>query len=68
MTPAELDDCLETVRWPASTLATALGRKESEVLAWIAGAKPIPAKTAAWVKTLADAHQALEMARPKARR
>lgn len=67
MTHEELEDCLETARWPASTLAEALGRKEEEVLAWLAGAKPIPAKTAAWVKTLADAHIALDMNKPRPR-
>lgn len=67
MTNDELADCLETVRWPASTLAEALGRNEDEVFAWLSGAKPIPAKTAAWIKTLANAHFALEMDKPRPR-
>ncbi|WP_412033240.1 hypothetical protein ACLIR7_09570 [Nitratireductor aquimarinus] len=65
MTHEELADCLEMVRWPTSTLAEALGRDEAEVFAWLAGEKPIPAKTAAWIKTLADAHLALEMNKPR---
>lgn len=67
MTGDELKDCLEAARWSTSTLAEALGRKEGEVLAWLDDAKPIPAKTAAWIRTFADAHCALEMSKPAPR-
>lgn len=67
LTGEELQDCLEAIRWPLSTLAEALGREDDDILAWISGAKPIPAKTAAWIKTMADAHMALEMSKPKPR-
>jgi hypothetical protein len=53
----ELSEILDTLRWPGSTLATALGLDESTVRRWLKRATPIPDRVAAWLRPLAAFHK-----------
>lgn len=68
MTPSRFVECLEALHWSNDQLAAILECDEGRVEGWAIGLEPIPAKVAAWVETLASAHEALEDDRPKLRR
>lgn len=65
MTPERLDECLEALRWPSSTLAAAFDCKPSLVEAWLDGEKETPPKAAAWIETVAMHMEAAEGLKPK---
>jgi hypothetical protein len=59
MIPGRLRQCLKILRWKADDLAAELGRRECEVKAWIEGHAPAPLAVAAWIESLAKAHETL---------
>lgn len=59
------NECLEHVHWSTETLAGILGCDESLTEAYSMGLTEVPVKLAAWLETLAQAHEALESERPK---
>jgi hypothetical protein len=68
MTPSRFVECLEALHWSNDQLAAIMECDEGRVEAWAIGLEPIPAKVAAWVETLAKAHEALEGDKPKLRK
>lgn len=68
MTPAELGAALQTIRWTPDILARALRCDVSLIHAWLDGNVEIPMKAGIWIRTLAEAHEAMEAERPKALR
>lgn len=58
MTPARFTECLLLIRWTPINLASALQCQLSWVEALEAGNEEIPAGLAAWLETLAQAHEA----------
>lgn len=65
MTPDQLDDALHAIRWTPDILARALECDVSLVQAWLDGNAEVPMKTAAWIKVVAEHHQAFEQTKPK---
>lgn len=65
MTPERLDECLSLIRWSPDTLARCFGCDVSLVEAWLSGEVEIPMKAGAWIKVLAEAHEAAETLKPK---
>lgn len=61
MTPARFSECLRHLRWTATNLASALQCDVSWVEALEAGNEEIPAGLAAWLETLALAHEAVSI-------
>lgn len=59
MTPQRFSDCLLHIRWTPINLASALQCELSWIEALEAGNEEIPAGLAAWLETLAQAHEAL---------
>jgi hypothetical protein len=64
MTPTRLVQCLGTIRWTSLDLADALECDVSLVEAWLEDYEEIPARTAAWIETLATVHAAAEAEKP----
>lgn len=65
MTPERLDECLSIIRWSPDTLARCFGCDVSLVDAWLSGEVEIPMKAGAWIKVLAESHEAAETLKPK---
>ncbi|TCL70518.1 hypothetical protein [Rhizobium sp. BK251] len=61
MTPARFSECLLRLRWTPINLASALQCDLALVEAWESGEEEIPAKLAAWLETLAKAHDTLDI-------
>ena len=59
MSPARFTECLLHIRWTPINLASALQCDQSWVEALEAGNIEVPAGLAAWLETLAKAHEAL---------
>lgn len=59
MTPDRFTECLLHIRWTPINLSSALQCQLSWVEALEAGNEEIPAGLAAWLETLAQAHEAL---------
>ena len=57
MTPARFTECLLRIRWTPINLASALQCDLALVEAWEAGEEAIPDKLAAWLDTIAKAHE-----------
>ncbi len=60
MTPNRFSECLLHIRWTPINLASALQCDLALVEAWESGEEEVPAQLAAWLETLAKAHEALE--------
>ena len=65
MTPNRLEDCLAIIRWTPDTLARALECDVSLVNAWLDDQEEMPAKTGAWIQTIAQFMEAAEGVKPK---
>lgn len=65
MTHNRLDECLSIIRWTPDTLARCFGCDVSLIDAWLSGEIEVPAKAAAWIEVLAQAHQVAETVKPK---
>jgi hypothetical protein len=59
VTPERLRACLTALRWTQRGLSVALECDDRLVRRWAAGEAEIPASVAAWIETLAKAHEAL---------
>ena len=57
MSPTRLRECLAALDWTQRGLARLLGRPEGTVRQWARGAVQIPPDVAAWLETLARAHE-----------
>jgi hypothetical protein len=57
MSPARFRECLYHVRWSQRSLASALDIDERQVRRWASGVYAMPAHVAAWLETLAAAHE-----------
>jgi len=64
MTRERLDQCLTIIRWTPDTLARCFGCDVSLVEAWLNGELEIPSKAAAWIETVAQAHEAAKELKP----
>jgi len=59
MTPERFAETLASLRWTQRGLATVLDCDDRLVRRWAAGGAEIPASVAAWLETLAQAHDAI---------
>lgn len=59
MTPDRFSECLLHIRWTPINIASALQCELSWIEALEAGNEEVPAELAAWLETLAKAHEAL---------
>lgn len=59
MTPARFSECLLHIRWTPINIASARQCELSWIEAMEAGNEEVPAGLAAWLETLAQAHEAL---------
>ncbi len=58
MTPQRFLECLAYLFWTRETLAEVLECDPALINAWATGREEIPAGLAAWLETLAKAHEA----------
>jgi hypothetical protein len=58
MTPDRFSECLLHIRWTPINIASALQCELSWIEALEAGNEEVPAELAAWLETLAKAHEA----------
>ncbi|KXV33117.1 hypothetical protein AD940_14340 [Gluconobacter thailandicus] len=56
MTPTELRECLDALRWSQRGLASALGCDERTARRWAAGQAEVPGGVAEWLRRLASFH------------
>lgn len=61
MTPTRLRECLQSLRWPTTTLADVLSCDAGTVLAWYHEQEPIPAAVAEWLEQLVAAQQSVPL-------
>lgn len=54
MTPAQISEALDMIRWTPDILARALECDVSLVHAWLDGNADIPMKAGVWLKVLAE--------------
>lgn len=59
MTAGRFVECLAALRWTQRGLAAILACDDRLVRRWSNGSGDIPASVAAWLETLAKAHEAL---------
>lgn len=59
MTPERFRACLTALAWSQRGLSSVLNCDDRRVRRWASGEEPIPSKIAAWLETLAQAHEAL---------
>ncbi len=59
MTPKRFTQCLASLRWTQRGLAAILECDDRLVRRWASGEADIPASVAAWLETLAQAHDAI---------
>lgn len=59
MTPQRFSECLLRLRWTPINIASALQCELSWIEALEAGNEEVPVGLAAWLETLAQAHEAL---------
>lgn len=59
MTPARFNECLASLRWTQRGLAAILECDDRLIRRWAGGQADIPASVAAWLETLAQAHDAI---------
>lgn len=59
MTPERMSECLASIGWTDHKLASLLECDLLLVEAWLDGGADIPASLAAWLTTLAAAHDAI---------
>lgn len=59
MTPNRFRDCLTALSWTQRGLAAILDCNDRVVRRWASGEADIPASVAAWLETLAQAHDAI---------
>jgi len=64
MTPKELEDCLNIIRWGPATLAQALTAEVDVVESWLAGRAAVPARIVAWLEAMRFNHESAELLRP----
>lgn len=65
MTPAQISEALDMIRWTPDTLARALECDVSLIHAWLDGNAEPPMKTEIWIRQLAEMHLAFENIKPK---
>lgn len=65
MSPSELDESLQQIRWTPDILARALGCEVSLIHAWLSGELEVPLKVGVWIKIVAEHHVAFEQTKPR---